>query len=30
MGVVVYTSASTVRLQAHTVRPAITIYEVHP
>jgi 4-amino-4-deoxy-L-arabinose transferase-like glycosyltransferase len=29
-GVVVYTSASTVRLRAHTVRPAITIYEVHP
>jgi dolichol-phosphate mannosyltransferase len=29
-GVAVYTSASTVRLRAHTVRPAITIYEVHP
>ena len=29
-GVVVYTSASTVRLGPHTVRPAITIYEVHP
>ena len=29
-GVVVYASASTVRLRPHTVRPAITIYEVHP
>jgi hypothetical protein len=29
-GVVVYTSAGTVRLRAHTVRPVITIYEVHP
>jgi 4-amino-4-deoxy-L-arabinose transferase-like glycosyltransferase len=29
-GAVVHTSASTVRLAPHTVRPAITIYEVHP
>jgi hypothetical protein len=29
-GVVAYTSASTVRLGSHTVRPAITVYEVHP
>jgi hypothetical protein len=29
-GVAVYISASTVRLGPHDVRPAITIYEVHP
>jgi dolichol-phosphate mannosyltransferase len=29
-GVVVYTSASAVRVRPHTVTPAITIYEVHP
>jgi uroporphyrinogen-III synthase len=29
-GVVVFTSASTVRLGPHTVSPAITVYEVHP
>jgi 4-amino-4-deoxy-L-arabinose transferase-like glycosyltransferase len=29
-GVVVYASASTVRLHPHSVRPAVIIYEVHP
>jgi len=29
-GVIVYASASTVRLHPNRVRPAITIYEVHP
>ena len=29
-GVVVFTSASIVRLGPHTVSPAITVYEVHP